>query len=84
MARQCSSCVYCRCIHPALNLAHSSSRNKYYCVNPELRIYPISAFVGKEFGYIGRGDLTPEGRLTIKTHPRWCPMELFSNKYAQR
>ena len=54
-----------------------SRRNKYYCTNPELRNYPVAAFVGKEYGYIGHGDLTKENRLTLKTHPRWCPIEIF-------
>lgn len=77
MARRCSICAYCRCIAQPSPRRSVSFRKQYFCTHPALRDYPSSAFKDKRIGYIGHGDLTKESRLTLKTHPRWCPIEMF-------
>ena len=54
-----------------------SFRKQYFCIHPALKNYPSYAFRDKRIGFIGQGDLTLESSLTLKTHPRWCPIEIF-------
>lgn len=83
MARRCSVCTYCRCVAQPLSRRTVSFRKQYFCTHPALKDYPSSAFKDKRIGYIGQGDLTLDSNLTLKTHPRWCPMELFSAMRTQ-
>ena len=77
MARRCNACAYCRYIAQPSPYRSVSFRKQYFCIHPVLKDYPSSAFRDKRIGFIGQGDLTLESSLTLKTHPRWCPIEIF-------
>ena len=76
MARRCSECPYCKCVDP-LNTRYLATRKwKYYCVHPDLTKLPRSVF-HSEYALVGFGRDTTKTDLTIRTHPRWCPLEIF-------
>ena len=77
MARRCTECAFC---NPASKTKASRSivgRSMYYCTHPCLSRLPVCVFRNMDIGFIGLGAATAESKLTLKTHPRWCPMELF-------
>lgn len=84
MARRCTVCTHCRRTARSSPRHSVSFRKQYYCTHPALRDYPASAFKDRRIGFIGQGDLTIESGLTIKTHPRWCPMALSPISHIQR
>ena len=80
MARQCRKCAFCGRRARAQTARSIMGRRMYYCAHPRLSDLPASVFRNMDPGFIGLGEATAESRLTLKTHPRWCPMELFHDK----
>ena len=81
MARRCVMCPYCRRTKPTKTSRFSYGRSVYYCAHRYVHDLPESVFRSKGFGVIGLGDATPGSALKMKTHPRWCPMELFKDNH---
>jgi len=77
MARQCSRCKFCKSKKPIQTRRSPSIRRMYFCVHPYVFDLPASIFRANGIGFIGKGDLTADSPLQTKTHPRWCPIEVF-------
>lgn len=68
------SCRYCfNCEGKGRSDAQGCSmygRKHYYCTNPDANPGDYKTT------FVGYGDNTLESPLQLKTHPRWCPMEV--------
>lgn len=53
-----------------------STKKHYWCEHPEIEKMPSKNFGNSARGFIGFGTNTLTSPLALKTHPRWCPMEL--------
>ena len=74
MSARCRDCPHCKAFKRT-STTRAARRNLYYCVHQRLKEIPVSAFGRSAVGFIGYGDNADGGMLTLKTHPRWCPIE---------
>lgn len=76
--RACRFCNFCKIEKTAQvtkNNQHGSPRSFFYCNHPDLVKIPKVEFGYRYPGYIGANTSEPGSQLTIKTHPKWCPIE---------
>ena len=77
MARKCNECRHCRCVLQVSRTRTVRVSHCYYCAHPRVSDLPTSVFRNGVDGLIGIGRPSRNNALPIKTHPRWCPNELF-------
>ncbi|MBG9692538.1 hypothetical protein ACP3VS_22780 [Lysinibacillus sp. VIII_CA] len=74
MKAKCKNCGYCRQLGRQQTQRGRVGRKHYYCEHPEAKLLPLNTFGNKATLFIGFGEHTLESPLSIKTSPRWCPI----------
>lgn len=77
---KCKYCEFCKDRGRAQSQCGMLGRKEYWCVNPETKKLPISAFGNRASCFIGFGEhRSIDSPLQLKTAPRWCPKNTLSN-----
>lgn len=76
MQRECKNCNHCKQIGRQNMTTYGYGKKHYWCEHPEIEKIPFKKFGNSARGFIGFGTNTLTSPLSLKTHPRWCPMEL--------
>lgn len=72
--KKCRYCEYCKDGGRMQSQCGRLGRKTYYCEEKRAYQLPMTAFGNKADRFIGFGDMTLQSKVSVKTAPRWCPI----------